>query len=94
MPVRGLFFDFSAWRYDGDMSLCRGAIVRFCVVLRALARGCLGWCRVVANVNNETLSSYRLSETKEIRTLVHYHLATLKKFSPCCLVTMKNFSLS
>ena len=26
-----------------------------------------------------TLSSYRLSETKEIRTLVHYHLATLKK---------------
>ena len=40
------------------------------------------------------LSSYRLSETKEIRTLVHYHPATLKKFSPCCLVTMKNFSLS
>ena len=47
------------------------------------------------NVLNETLSSYRLSETKEIRTLVHYHLATLKKISLCCcLVTMKNFSLS
>ena len=28
---------------------------------------------------SRTLSSYRLSETKEIRTLVHYHLATLKK---------------
>ena len=27
-----------------------------------------------------TLSFYRLSETKEIRTLVHYPLATLKKF--------------
>ena len=26
-----------------------------------------------------SLSSYRLSETKEIRTLVHYPLATLKK---------------
>ena len=29
----------------------------------------------------QTLRSYRLSETKEIRTLVHYPLATLKKFS-------------
>ena len=27
-----------------------------------------------------SLSSYRLSETKEIRTLVHYDLATLKIF--------------
>ena len=48
----------------------------------------------LARCQEITLSSYRLSETKEIRTLVHYHLATLKKCSPCCLVTMKNFSLS
>ena len=38
----------------------------------------------------ETLSSYRLSETKEIRTLVHYPQATLKTLC-CCLAAENKF---
>ena len=37
----------------------------------------------------QTLSSYRLNEVKEIRTLVHYPSRYLKNFSlPCCLATV------
>ena len=42
---------------------------------------------------NETLSSYRLSETKEIRTLVHYPSSYLKKFFSLLPSYQENFFL-
>ena len=35
MSVRGLSFDFAAPRYEGNTSLCRGAIARCALVRRA-----------------------------------------------------------
>ena len=48
MPARGFFFDFAAWRYEGDMSSCRGAIARCALVrLAEAAHSRLLWAGVV-----------------------------------------------
>ena len=58
MSARGLSFEFAAWRYEGDMSSCRGAIARCALVRRAEgARSrLLGPVSYVANVNNEIIA--------------------------------------
>ena len=60
MPARGLSFDFAAWRYEGDMSSCRGAIARCAPVRRAEgARSrLLGPVSYVANVSNEIIVAF------------------------------------